>query len=146
MMENRRFILIMAALTAVFCALMIAYNFLTMPPYGAGTAGASLPALSSSGAAKASSVPSAASAGSSPSSAASPQAVSSGTESVSFPLNLNTATKEELAALPGIGDAIAQNILDYRQANGGFKSVDELENVKLIGPARYAKIKDLVTV
>ena len=61
-------------------------------------------------------------------------------------LNLNTATKEELIALPGIGPAKAQAILDYRKANGAFKSVEELKDVKGIGAKRYEKIKSDLTV
>jgi competence protein ComEA len=61
-------------------------------------------------------------------------------------LNLNTATKEELVALPGIGPAKAQAILDYRAAHGGFKSVDELKDVKGIGAKRFEKLKDELTV
>jgi competence protein ComEA len=61
-------------------------------------------------------------------------------------VNLNTATKEELIALPGIGPAKAQAILDYRKANGGFKSVEELKDVKGIGAKRFEKLKPELTV
>ncbi len=61
-------------------------------------------------------------------------------------LNLNTATKDELIALPGIGPAKAQAILDYRQANGAFKSVEELKDVKGIGAKRFEKLKAELTV
>jgi len=61
-------------------------------------------------------------------------------------VNLNTATKEELIALPGIGPAKAQAILDYRKANGAFKSVEELKDVKGIGAKRFEKLKPELTV
>ena len=61
-------------------------------------------------------------------------------------LNLNTATKEELVALPGIGPAKAQAILDYRNAHGQFKSVEELKDVKGIGAKRFEKLKGELTV
>lgn len=61
-------------------------------------------------------------------------------------LNLNTATKEELIALPGIGPAKAQAILDYRNAHGGFKSVEELKDVKGIGAKRFEKLRGELTV
>ena len=61
-------------------------------------------------------------------------------------LNLNTATKEELIGLPGIGPAKAQAILDYRNAHGGFKSVEELKDVKGIGAKRFEKLKGELTV
>jgi len=61
-------------------------------------------------------------------------------------VNLNTATKEELIALPGIGPAKAQAILDYRKANGTFKSVEELKDVKGIGAKRFEKLKPELTV
>jgi competence protein ComEA len=61
-------------------------------------------------------------------------------------LNLNTATKEELVALSGIGPAKAQAILDYRAQHGGFKSLDELKDVKGIGARRFEKLKPELTV
>jgi competence protein ComEA len=61
-------------------------------------------------------------------------------------INLNTATKDELVALPGIGPAKAQAILDHRSAHGPFKSVEELKDVKGIGAKRYEKLKGEFTV
>ena len=61
-------------------------------------------------------------------------------------INLNTATKDELVALPGIGPAKAQAILDYRTAHGSFKSVDEVKDVKGIGAKRFEKIKGELTI
>ncbi len=61
-------------------------------------------------------------------------------------VNLNTATKEELVALSGIGPAKAQAILDYRTQHGGFKSIDELKDVKGIGARRFEKLKSELTV
>ena len=61
-------------------------------------------------------------------------------------INLNTATKDELVALPGIGPAKAQAILDYRSAHGAFKTVEELKDVKGIGAKRFEKLKGEFTV
>jgi competence protein ComEA len=61
-------------------------------------------------------------------------------------VNLNTATAAELDALQGVGPSTAQKIIDYRTANGGFKSIEELKNVAGIGDAKFAAIKDHVTV
>lgn len=61
-------------------------------------------------------------------------------------LDLNTATKDDLVALSGIGPAKAQAILDYRTEHGGFKSVDELKDVKGIGARRFEKLKPELTV
>jgi competence protein ComEA len=60
------------------------------------------------------------------------------------PVHLNTATLEQLDALPGIGPVTAQKILDYRQQHGAFSSVDELDAVPGIGPARLDQLKGLV--
>ena len=61
-------------------------------------------------------------------------------------INLNTATKEELVALPGVGPAKAQAILDYRSSHGAFKSVEEVKDVKGIGAKRFEKLKGELTV
>jgi len=61
-------------------------------------------------------------------------------------ININTATLEQLDALPGIGPAIAQRIIDYRTQNGNFKKIDDLKNVRGIGDALFDQIKDLVTL
>jgi len=60
------------------------------------------------------------------------------------PVHLNTATLEQLDALPGVGPVTAQKILDYRQENGAFTSVDDLDAVSGIGPARLDTLRDLV--
>ncbi|WP_248256158.1 helix-hairpin-helix domain-containing protein [Georgenia sp. EYE_87] len=62
------------------------------------------------------------------------------------PVNLNTATAAELDSLPGVGPAIAQRILDWRDLNGSFTSVDDLDEVSGIGPATLERLRPLVTV
>ncbi|MEV0650892.1 ComEA family DNA-binding protein [Phytomonospora sp. NPDC050363] len=62
------------------------------------------------------------------------------------PVNLNAATVAELDTLPGVGPVLAQRIVDYRDANGGFTTVDQLRQVDGIGSARFADLKDRVTV
>jgi competence protein ComEA len=62
----------------------------------------------------------------------------------SGPVHLNSATIEQLDALPGVGPVTAQKIVDYRQQHGGFKSVDDLDAVPGIGPARLENLRGLV--
>ncbi|MGZ4717054.1 MAG: helix-hairpin-helix domain-containing protein [Acidimicrobiales bacterium] len=61
-------------------------------------------------------------------------------------VDLNTATADELDALPGVGPATAAAIIDYRQRNGPFHTVDELAEVRGIGDAKLAQLRDLVRV
>ena len=61
-------------------------------------------------------------------------------------INLNTATKEELATLPGIGEAKAKGILAWREANGGFRQIEDLMEVEGIKDGVFSKIKDSVKV
>ena len=61
-------------------------------------------------------------------------------------ININTASQEELDTLPGIGPSIASKIIDYREENGKFNSIEEIKEVSGIGDAKYDKIKDSITI
>jgi competence protein ComEA len=61
-------------------------------------------------------------------------------------INLNTATLEQLDSLPGIGPAIAQRIIDYREKVGKFTRIEDITEVSGIGEVTFAKIKDLIVV
>lgn len=61
-------------------------------------------------------------------------------------MNVNTATKEQLMTLPGVGEVTAQKIIDYREKNGGFNSVDDLMNVDRIGEKTLSKFRDKVDI
>ncbi|MBT2387829.1 ComEA family DNA-binding protein [Streptomyces sp. ISL-11] len=67
-----------------------------------------------------------------------------GTGQPGGPVSLNTATVEQLDALPGVGPVLAQHILDYRTRHGGFRSVDELRHVNGIGARRFTDLRPLV--
>ncbi len=62
------------------------------------------------------------------------------------PININTATAAQLEALDGIGPVLAQRIVAYREQNGPFTTVDDLDAVPGIGPKRLAAIRDRCTV
>jgi competence ComEA-like helix-hairpin-helix protein len=62
------------------------------------------------------------------------------------PVNLNTATSEELQQVPGIGPSTAQKILQARKSYGAFKSVDDLQAIQGIGPKRLEKMRKYLTV
>lgn len=66
--------------------------------------------------------------------------------SVSFPLNLNTCTKEELMEIDGIGEVRADAIIAYREKLGGYSSVEQLKDISGIGDKTFEKIASYVTV
>ena len=71
-----------------------------------------------------------------------PEVVATTTELI----NINTASASELDTLPGIGPTTAQKIVEYRDQNGPFVSIEDIINVSGIGPGTYERIKDLITV
>jgi|DewCreStandDraft_2_1066082.scaffolds.fasta_scaffold00581_37 competence protein ComEA len=68
------------------------------------------------------------------------------TTETSSKVNINKATIQELTQLPGIGESTAKNIVAYREKVGGFKTIDEIKNVKGIGEKKFERIKDLITI
>ena len=63
-----------------------------------------------------------------------------------FRCNLNSALKDELTQIPGVGDKTADAIIKYREANGGFKSIDEIKQIKGIGTKKFEKMQAYITV
>lgn len=61
-------------------------------------------------------------------------------------ININGASKEELDSLPGVGEVTAQKIIDYREENKEFKSIDEIKNVKGIGENKFNDLKDYICI
>jgi competence protein ComEA len=73
-----------------------------------------------------------------------PEAVPSA--AVRFPVNINTATADDLEALPGIGTELARRIIEYRTTNGPFSDPEDIQSVDGIGGGKFEAIKDLITV
>ena len=67
-------------------------------------------------------------------------------ETVSFPVNINTADVDTLTALPGIGRVLAERIVAYRRQNDPFRAVEEIMKVEGIGEKKAEAILDLITV
>ena len=65
---------------------------------------------------------------------------------ISFPISINQAGKEEFMALPGIGEVLAQRIIDYRQEHGSFSAPEELLNVEGVGKKRLEEILEFITI
>ena len=74
------------------------------------------------------------------------RASATATPSPTQPLDLNAATAEQLEALPGVGPSTAAAIVAYRTEHGRFRSVDELQEVRGIGPAKFEAVESSVTV
>jgi competence protein ComEA len=62
------------------------------------------------------------------------------------PININTANQEELETLPGVGPVIAQRIIEYRQINGSFQTIEDIQKVQGIGPKTFEKMQEMITV
>jgi competence protein ComEA len=66
--------------------------------------------------------------------------------SLENPLNINTASQSELELLPGIGPTRASAIIAYREANGPFKQIQDIQNVPGIGPSTFQNLKAIITI
>jgi competence protein ComEA len=60
------------------------------------------------------------------------------------PVNINTADQAALESLPGIGPALAERIIDYREANGSFAAIEDIQNVSGVGPATFEGFRELI--
>ena len=61
-------------------------------------------------------------------------------------VNINTADMEQLMKIPGVGEGTAKKIIDYRNSNGQFKTLDQLKSIQGIGEKKYEKMKDMITM
>jgi|GEM_PF-5301836 len=135
-MESRRFIFVMFGLTLLFCAAMVIYNFITMPPFG----------QNSTFLVTSSTISAAVSTSSTVQTSPPIYASSFSSNPAIILINLNLSTNSELMTLPEIGQTLAQRIIDYRNANGNFKNIEDILNVSGIGQKTLDKIKDLICV
>ena len=74
------------------------------------------------------------------------QTTQNGGNSKSGLININTANETELDSLPGIGPSIAAKIINYREENGDFASIEDIKNVNGIGDSKFEELKDLICV
>jgi competence protein ComEA len=133
MEEQTRQVRFLVVIAAVLCALLIGYNAFYVPdaPLSEPTVKVDLTSAFSS---------------TSESVAASSVKESSTQNAASAKVNINTATAAELSEkLDGIGDALAQRIVSYREQNGPFRNSEDLKNVPGIGDKKYAMISDSIT-
>jgi len=72
------------------------------------------------------------------------QSNAQGSGTSSGKVSMNSASQQQLETLPGVGPALAQRIIEYRTANGSFRSVDELDEVSGIGPATLTRLRPLI--
>ena len=77
---------------------------------------------------------------------AAPAAATAAPAAPGSPVNINTASADQLEALPGIGAKTATRIVEYRQKNGGFKKVEDLMNIRGIGEKNFLRLKPFITV
>jgi competence protein ComEA len=73
------------------------------------------------------------------------QATTASNPASGAPVDINSAAKEALESLPGIGPVLAQRIIDYREANGPFAAVEDLQQVEGVGAETFEKLRELVT-
>jgi len=73
-------------------------------------------------------------------------ALAAGKAAPTSKVNLNTASAQQLATLPGVGEKLADRIVEYRQKSGGFRAAEELMNVAGVGEKNFAKLQPYVVV